>query len=292
VPDIWLATCAALPTGGPEAASIDAAFADLGMEARWAVWDDLAVDWSAAPLVAVRSTWDYTGRLDTFLTWAAGVDAVTALVNPLPVLRWNSRKVYLVELEALGVPVVPTRSVSAGESFTASGPTVLKPAVGASGRGLRLLATGEHAEAAGHQRVAQPLVASVRTEGEHSVYVLGGAVVAAAVKRAGPDDIRVHEEYGGHTGPADLTEELSDLALAAVRAVEHRHGSALPYARVDVMRLADGGLVVSEVELIEPGLYASVLPEVPVAYARALADVLDGDDRARRRPQSAGLPTE
>jgi len=39
------------------------AFAARGVDARWVCWDDPDVDWAAADLVAVRSTWDYDGRL-------------------------------------------------------------------------------------------------------------------------------------------------------------------------------------------------------------------------------------
>ena len=51
-----------LPTGEPGAAALDAALAARGIDARWVVWDDSAVDWSAASLVVVRSPWDYTER--------------------------------------------------------------------------------------------------------------------------------------------------------------------------------------------------------------------------------------
>ena len=52
-------------------------------------------------------------------------------------------------------------------------------------------------------------------------------------------------------------------------------GERLPYARVDLMRLADGELAVSELEVTEPGLYLDVLPGNAEEYAGVLAAALD-----------------
>ncbi|MEZ5238012.1 MAG: hypothetical protein R2716_03345 [Microthrixaceae bacterium] len=84
------------------------ALGDAGIVGRPAVWDDPAVDWSEGDLVVVRSTWDYTLRRAEFLAWAERVSAATALVNPLGVLRWNTDKRYLLDLDAPATPVVPT----------------------------------------------------------------------------------------------------------------------------------------------------------------------------------------
>lgn len=274
MPDIWLVTCSEYPYGGTDGPPIDAAFETLGIDARWAVWDDPGVDWADARLVALRSTWDYHNRLDEFLVWASRVDQVARLVNPLPVLRWNTRKDYLLSLGELGLPVVPTDVIPAGEPFTALTDQVVKPVVGASGEGVTVVRRGEAVPPATEDRIAQPLVESVRTEGEYSVYVLGGEAVAAAVKRPGGEEIRVHEEYGGSTHPTELTTELRTLSLEALQAAERHFGVSLPYARADLMRLEDGTLAVGELELTEPGLYAEILPDVPPAYAKAMATLL------------------
>ena len=66
----------------------------LGREARFAVWDDPAVDWAAFDLVVVRSTWDYQERRDAVPGLGAGLG--DAAVNP-PDGRssWNTDKRYL-----------------------------------------------------------------------------------------------------------------------------------------------------------------------------------------------------
>ena len=84
---VLLVTSRDLPAGEPGAPALDAALAARGVDARWVVWDDPAVDWSAASLVAARSPWDYTERPSEFLAWAHGLDQsrrVLGRLLPLP----------------------------------------------------------------------------------------------------------------------------------------------------------------------------------------------------------------
>jgi glutathione synthase/RimK-type ligase-like ATP-grasp enzyme len=273
---VLLATSADLPAGEEWTGTshLPAAFAARGVDARWVVWDDPAVDWSAG-LVAVRSTWDYDARREEFLAWAR---SVPWLLNGADVFTWNTDKAYLVALHDAGVPVVPTIPVDGEEDLPAAiaefGRAVVKPRVGAGGRGVVLFdmvdggpADLDESRLGPGPWVVQPLVESVRTEGEQSVFVLDGRVVSQACKRPAPGEIRVHEQYGGHTEPVALTEEAADLARRTAAAAERLLGTGLDYARVDQMRLADGTLAVSELEVTEPGLYLDVLPGNADAFA-------------------------
>lgn len=284
--DLLLVTCQALPEGEPGHHALDSALARIGVDARWVCWDDPAVDWGSA-LVAVRSTWDYEVRRDEFLAWAR---SVPRMLNGADVFAWNTDKIYLTEMVATGVPVVPTIAVDGEEELPAAiaafsdGPdlqAVVKPRVGAGGRGV-VVFDGTDGGPAGLDEsglgpgpwIVQPLVASVRTEGESSVYVLDGRVVSGVRKLPGGDEIRVHEEYGGRTEPVAVSLESSELALAAVGAAESLLGTRLHYARVDQMRLADGRLALSELEVTEPGLYLDELPGNGPAFAELVARLL------------------
>ena len=273
--DLLLATCADWPDGEPGHAALDAALSERGVDFRWVRWDDPDVDWSAA-LVAVRSTWDYDERRAEFLDWAA---SVPRLLNGIDVFRWNTDKAYLVGLGDAGVPVVPTIVVDGEEELPSAiaefESAVVKPRVGAGGRGVVAL-SGRHSDGvAGIDLsvlgpgpwVVQPLVESVRTEGEYSVFVLGGIPGAGVRKLPAGEEIRVHEYYGGTTVPVVPTAEASDLARRAVADAERLIGARLDYARVDAMGLADGTLAVSELEVTEPGLYLDELPENGPAFA-------------------------
>jgi glutathione synthase/RimK-type ligase-like ATP-grasp enzyme len=282
VPRVLLATFNLMPDGEPEGHLVTAALARRGVDAGWAVWDDPAVDWSAAELVAVRATWDYHRRTAEFLAWAREVESRTRLLNGAELFAWNADKAYLVGLGD-DVPCVPTallddRTLVTGLAEAAArwGTVIVKPRVGASGNGV-LVVTGPEDERlqmlAPAPWVVQPLVESVRTVGETSVYVFGGRAVSQVDKRVGGDEVRVHEAYGGSSVAADLDPVRAALAEAAVTAVGARQGREPAYARVDVMWWGDEW-VVSELELIEPGLYLDVDPGNAEPFADLVRDVL------------------
>ncbi|HCB07961.1 MAG TPA: hypothetical protein PLZ93_20505 [Nocardioides sp.] len=282
MPRVLLATFNLMPAGEPGGDLLTAALTECGIDSAWAEWDDPEVDWGAADLVAVRSTWDYHRRTAGFLGWAREVEAQTTLLNGAELFAWNADKAYLVEL-AEQLPCVPTallddRTLVSGlpEAIDRWGPSVIKPRVGASGLGVvvvRDLADERLQLLAPAPWVVQPLVESVRTVGETSIYVFGGAAVSQVDKLPGGDEVRVHEVYGGRSVPVPLDPERAALAQEAVAAVG-RLGHRLPaYARVDVMRWQDAW-VVSELELIEPGLYLDVDPRAAAPFAELVAAAL------------------
>jgi glutathione synthase/RimK-type ligase-like ATP-grasp enzyme len=282
VPLVLLVTFNLMPDGEPGASALAEPFAARGIDIRWVCWDDPTVDWAAADLVAVRSTWDYHRRLPDFLAWARATEAVVPILNGADVFAWNADKAYLVELGA-AVPVVPT--VVVDDTGLISGLTaalerwrtvVVKPCVGAGGRGV-VVADGVDDwrlfDLAPGPWVVQPLVASVRTSGETSVYVLAGQAVAQVDKSVAGDEVRVHEMYGGSSRPVALDPDRARVAEDAVRAAALLRAADLSYARVDLMEW-EGSWVVSELELIEPGLYLDVAPEIAGPFASLVADRL------------------
>jgi glutathione synthase/RimK-type ligase-like ATP-grasp enzyme len=282
VPRILLATFILMPEGEPDGHLVTEALARHGVEATWAAWDDPSVDWSDTDLVAVRSTWDYHRRTAQFLAWARDVESRARLLNGADVFAWNSDKAYLVEL-AKDVPCVPTdllddRTLVDGlaEAARRWDTVVIKPRVGASGIGV-VVATGVDDERlqmlAPAPWVVQPLVESVRTVGETSIYVFSGHAVSQVDKRAAGDEVRVHEAYGGSSVAVPLDPERAALAEAAVASVGARRGREPAYARIDVM-LWEDAWVVSELELIEPGLYLDVDPRNAEHFADLVASLL------------------
>lgn len=273
---VLLATSGDLPQGEPGAPALDAALADRGIDFAWAQWDDPAVDWADADLVAVRSTWDYVERPAEFLAWAASLDQ-SRLLNGADVFVWNHDKRYLLDLDDL--PGVPTAWVASATQLVAAvdglGTAVVKPAIGAGGQGLAILQAGlDEDRAAPHIEggpvVVQPLVESIHTHGEVSVYVIDGRVTQRFDKLpAGTGDIRVHEEFGGRVREV-TTGEVGGLALRAYDAMARRFGRPMDYLRVDLLQW-QGGWVVSELELIEPGLYLDVSPANAAPFAELVA---------------------
>ena len=148
-----------------------------GSTRAWACWDDPAVDWAAADLVAVRSTWDYTERPEEFLAWARAVDGRTLLLNGADVFAWNHDKAYLAELgdgarRARRAPPTPSRSSRA--AVAAFGTAVVKPRVGAGGGGVIVV-----------DDPADPRLGTVIQS--HPAAAVGGPVGRAAAGRVGAD---------------------------------------------------------------------------------------------------------
>jgi glutathione synthase/RimK-type ligase-like ATP-grasp enzyme len=279
VTTVLLATFALLPDGEYGGDGLVAALEERGVDARWACWDDPAVDWAAADLVAVRSTWDYHRRCAEFLDWARTVEKETPFLNGAEVFAWNADKAYLAAI-ADRVPVVPTellddRTLVTGlaAALDRFGTVVVKSRTGASGVGVVQAETTDDHRLSGLTAgpwVVQPLVESVRTRGESSVFVMDGVAVSQVDKVPGGDEIRVHEQYGGSSRPVPLAEDAASVAVEAMREVSSLLGAELDYGRVDLMEL-DGRLVVGELELIEPGLYLDVLPGNAVPFADLVA---------------------
>ena len=232
----------------------------------------------------LRSTWDYPQRLDEFLRWLDSVEEVVDVVNPVAMVRWNLDKHYLADLDAAGVPVIPTMFVERdGDPSFPDGRFVVKPAVGAGSRDVASYGPDQHDLAAAHVTrlqgrgesvLIQPLVDSVAAAGEWPLIFFGGGYSHAANKRvvlpgAGEvDDLFVAETNSAHTATSDQI----DTARAAMDVVVRRFGVPA-YARVDLVRAGQDGYQVLEVELIEPSLF---LPQTGADAVTRLVGALSG----------------
>ena len=215
-------------------------------------------------VVAVRSTWDYDGRRGEFLGWASGVGP--ALLNGVSVFRWNTDKRYLIDLQQAACRSSDRdrrhrlrRARRRGQVRARRGQTG-----SAHGRAWRSSRTAGCVAAAGdgHQGpwVVQPLVDSIHRRRDVGVRDRRPARQCQVQKMPSRRDIPRARGIRRHVavGRADRKKAAS-LAASAVATVVDLLGEEIVYARVDMMRYRDQ-LVVSEVELTEPGLYLDVLP--------------------------------
>jgi len=231
--------------------------------------------------VVVRSCWDYTWRLEEFLSWAA---SVPRLRNDVRVLRWNTDKVYLRDLERAGLPVVPTvwDPTRAGD-LPDAGEWVVKPSISAGSRDTarwpeRSAALAHAAElvAAGRTAMVQPYLASVDAEGETAMLFIGGRF-SHAVRKAPllvrGEGIRHDRDSRGDLSPAEPTIAQRALADAVFEAIGPLvPGAATPlYARIDLVHDDDGRPVLLELELTEPSLFLPQAPEAVATFVRAVA---------------------
>lgn len=283
MPKLALATCSKLPDWERDDRPLHDALAARGASVAQPTWDDPSVDWAAFDACLIRTTWDYTDRRGEFVAWAERVAGLTRLFNPPEVVRWNTHKSYLRDVEERGVPVVPTIWLERGSRADIAGlvrergweRAFLKPQIGATARetlrfeSANLVAAQMHAERllASENLMLQPYLAEVETQGELSFVFFDGAFSHAVRKLPVPGDYRVQDCFGGKDEvytPAAGELELARAALAVAT------GEALLYARADFLRDSGGNLALIELELVEPSLFLRHAPAAGDALAAAL----------------------
>ena len=250
-----------------------AALDRAGARVEVVVWDDPEVDWSAAEVTVIRSTWDYTMRVERFLAWARRIESLTTLVNPAEVLAWNSDKTYLSELISAGAPVVPSTFLHPGDEVVLpeSGEFVVKPTISSGARYTARYRAAERDRArahaldlleAGRTVMVQPYQSGVDEHGETALLFFGGRFSHAANKEAllevgrpaMADKLFALEKMAPAT-PSPAERDVAEQVLAAMPFDR----ANLLYARVDVVPGPDGPQLL-ELELVEPSLF---LPQAP-----------------------------
>jgi len=258
------------------AAPLRAAGADP-VAVSWTDVGDLARFDAVTPLLA----WSYHRDPSAWLGLLDRIEAAgLPMANPPAVLRWNTRKTYLAELEAAGAPVIPTLFVEAvtpeavaeaHERF--GGEIIVKPQIsGGSFDTLRLSKGAPLEGGPAGPAMLQPFLPAITGEGELSLLYFDGLFSHAVGKVAREGDFRVQFQHGGRyqaiSPPPEALEAAGQVLAAANR--------PLTYARIDLLRGADGVLRLMELEAIEPDLYLQHAHDGGAAYARAMMRALGG----------------
>jgi len=238
----------------------------LGEDIAFRHWTDPG-DLTGFDLVLPLLVWGYQRDCPR---WFALLDQLEqqriTLANPVSVLRWNSDKSYLLELEKAGVAIVPTLISAA---LTADGlaeavhefgtdQLVVKPPISGGADGTYRLRNGEPLpeDIAGKEMLIQPFQPAIAEEGEYSLFYFAGQFSHAILKRPAKGDFRVQEFLGGSESGTDCPAGAQDLAVQARSAAEQILGTeTLLYTRVDMLRDPDGQFRLMELELIEPSLF-------------------------------------
>ncbi len=274
-----IATSVIVPDIHPDDAHLAASLQRLGIEPTACVWNDPDVNWSQFDAVLMRSTWDYFKHYPAFKQWLDQLPVPT--INNKALLRWNSDKRYLLELETQGIEIIPTQIVPASQLLQtlASMPSqqvVVKPTVSGTARHT---ARGSSDDATFKQIVAQlplefdylvqPYVPEVVSGGEWSLLFFDGEFSHAVIKRPATGDYRVQSEFGGTAQAIEPDEALiacAKRALAAAAAIGH---ADVAYARVDGV-ICQGRFLLMELEMIEPFLHFDGRHEAAERFAENL----------------------
>ncbi len=287
---IALATCAGVPPDFDDDELIVEALRERGTSAEFVEWDDPAADWEAYDRVVIRSTWDYTLRLDEYLDWVDRVDG--RLRNTPELVRWNSDKRYVGDLADAALPVVPTRFINPGEEAgELVGQIAIKPTVSAGGRDTGRFGPVAHEAARelveqivadGRTAMLQPYLEAVETEGETALVFIAGELAHVLHKRAvlAPDEVAPVRDDALRAAEAmydptlvtvgKAAEDQRELGRRVIGWLAERFGAPPLIARVDTVRDASGSPVVLELEAVEPNLYLRQAP----ATAQLLADAI------------------
>jgi len=250
----------------------------LEIDLVFANWNDKSIAWESFDAAVIRSAWDYVPVRDEFLQFAKNVETRTKLFNSYDVMRWNTDKKYLSNLENKGVPIIPTKFASnideampaVSWAFGIAEAIAIKPTVGAGAR-LAGKATTE-AEAiefvkrileAKRTAIIQPYISSVDDEGEKAIIVINGEISHVAKKVPA----LTKGGHGDAAGQLEITSEIRDIVKTISNAVSE--WDDLLFARVDVVRMGEK-LVLMELELTEPWLFMQFRPEAGVNLFKAL----------------------
>jgi glutathione synthase/RimK-type ligase-like ATP-grasp enzyme len=242
-----------------------------------AVWDDEGVRWDDYDLVVVRSTWDYSARRDDFLAWAR---TIARIENPLAILEYSSDKIYLADLEARGLSIIPSHFVAVGETpefFV--GDFVVKPRVGAGSIDAIRYREGEEANATRHVEalhardrdvLIQPYIHSVDTLGESALIFIDGRYSHAITKGAMLNVAPNERDFLYRREQIRAVDSEEDAIRTATNVLATLGFDSVLYARVDLVATINGWLVM-EVEMVEPSLFLAYDDSAASALAGAIA---------------------
>jgi len=270
---VAIATCKALPEVDPDEALLVRALEARDLRVRMLPWD--AAEAEGDELVVLRSTWNYFEQVERFLAWIDRTAQTTLLLNPARTVRTNVRKTYLAELERRGVPIVPTAFVPAEggdvEAIVRArgwSEIVVKPTVSAGSFATKRFdvrtdtgAAQAFLDGTRREMMIQAWMPDVEGYGERALVWIDGVLTHAVRKSP--------RFAGGHESVSAAVPIAADERALAERILTAFDG--LLYARVDLVRGADGAPHLMELELVEPSLFLQQSPAALERLASAIA---------------------
>jgi glutathione synthase/RimK-type ligase-like ATP-grasp enzyme len=251
-----------------------------GIDFEVVYWDEMELPQRGFDLAVIRTTWDYTERVDQFLAALESHErAGLRVCNSSQVVRWNMRKTYLQELGPSAIETVwadePNAHVVANAFDTLdAAEVVLKPQVGAgSVRTVRLKrnawSEADLIDGPMGPAMIQPYLRAIETEGERSLFWFGGEY-SHAVRKVPADG----NWLANIAGARFVADPPPKAAMEAAEAARVRAPQNLLYVRIDLVLGDDGAWRVIEIEAIEPYLFFDFAPEGADVFVGAIARVL------------------
>ncbi|MEY2704760.1 MAG: hypothetical protein RL407_822 [Bacteroidota bacterium] len=294
IPMLHVAIASYISTGAYDANALDedalakAILTQLGISHEIVAWSAPEVDWSRFSHVLIKSTWDYFDHYPAFLAWIAHLEKLgIPTLNEKEILRWNSSKSYLMEIESSGFPCIAGKLLPKGSMLDlprfrqdlGSDNLVFKPLVsGGANKTCKLKKEGdstlERQVASWLQEedfLVQAFIQEIEHVGEYSLIFFNEVFSHAVLKSPAASDFRVQHYYGGSIRAMEPREAM----LSAAQALVDRFAKNTLYARVDGVEI-NGVFHLMELELIEPYLFLGLADQAIPNYQAALKKRLLG----------------
>jgi len=259
---------------------------DKGLNIEKIIWNDPNIAWEDYSLAILKSPWDYFDLIEAFYIWLDQLEAKKVkLLNPIEVVRWNTNKQYLQEIEAAGLKITPSFFIRNKESVNLehffekfnTSKLIVKPCISGGAKNT-FKVTAENVEEVNQKLdqliqnedfILQPFLPEILENGEWSFIFFNGIYSHSLVKKAKPGDFRVQPAHGGSVHPQKPGNEHIAIAQQYV----DLFAKNCLYARVDGT-LVNGEFLLMELELIEPFLFLNTDPQNYERYYQALVDLM------------------
>ncbi|MFD2286520.1 hypothetical protein GJU39_01155 [Pedobacter petrophilus] len=259
---------------------------EKGLNIEMVIWNDPKVNWENYQLAILKSPWDYFDLITDFYLWLNHLEEKKIkLLNPIDVVRWNTDKQYLQEIEAAGLAITPCSFIYKNEKvilenffdFYHTDQLIVKPCISGGAKNtfkvtkdnideviskLTLLIQDE-------DFIIQPFLSEIVEHGEWSFIFFNGIYSHCLVKKVKDGDFRVQPSHGGSVHPQNPDQSLIDTASAYV----NLFAKDCLYARVDGTFVNEKFLLM-ELELIEPFLFLNTDPLNYERYYQALKKLI------------------
>lgn len=279
---VALVTCGTYPNLSESDKLLIKPLKQEGIIAHTVPWDERAIDWTLFDAVVLRSCWNYHKNYKNFLDWIQQIEILKIpMFNSPDIVRWNSHKSYMKDLQKKKVNAVPSIFLSQNTQqniqriMTMYGwqDIVIKPMVG--GSSYEIFRVRKGGEARGQIQLdtllqkmdcmIQPILSQVFNTGEYSFIFIDGNYSHTVQKIPKKGEYRTNYRFQPEES---LLTPPKHLIQQASRIMDTIHTATL-YARLDGINNNET-LILMELELIEPRLYFDFYPKAASAFAYAL----------------------
>ena len=258
-----------------------------GLNIQKVIWNDPNTNWENYQLAILKSPWDYFDLIEQFHQWLSLLeDKKVKLLNPIDVVRWNTHKHYLKEIQQAGLKITPSIFLERDEKIDfniffekfQTKKLIVKPCVSGGAKNT-FKVTATNAKEIEEKLtdliktedfIIQPFLPEILESGEWSFIFFNGVYSHALIKQAKRGDFRVQPAHGGSVHPQNPDQKLIETAARYVR----QFAENCLYARVDGV-FVDGDFLLMELELIEPFLFLNTDQQNYERYYKALTKLTE-----------------